>query len=105
VADDAGVRIRLLGGFDVTVAGRPVAAAAWRLRKAKTLVKLLALAGGHRMHREALVAVLWPDRDGEAAANNLHQALYVARRALGGASGGLFTLRDGVVLLSDGAVP
>ena len=42
---------------------RRVAADAWRLRKAKTLVKLLALAGGHRLHRDALVAVLWPERD------------------------------------------
>jgi predicted ATPase/DNA-binding SARP family transcriptional activator len=105
VADDAGVRIHLLGGFEVTVGDRPVATDAWRLRKAKTLVKLLALAGGHRMHREALVAVLWPDRDGVSAANNLHQALYVARRVVGGASGGLFSLRDDVVLLSEGAMP
>jgi predicted ATPase/DNA-binding SARP family transcriptional activator len=105
VADDEGVRIRLLGGFEVTVGGRPVAAGAWRLRKAKTLVKLLALAEGHRMHREALVAVLWPDRDGVSAANNLHQALYVARRVMGGASAGLFCLRDDVVLLSEGMMP
>lgn len=105
LAGDAGVRIRLLGGFEVTVGDRPVAAYAWRLRKAKTLVKLLALAGGHRLHREALVAVLWPDRDGASAANNLHQALYVARRVVGGASGGLFCLRDDIVLLSDGAMP
>ena len=105
VADDAGVRIRLLGGFEVTVAGRPVAADAWRLRKAKTLVKLLDLAGGHRLHREALVAVLWPDRDWASATNNLHQALYVARRALAGTSGALCSLRDDVVLLSDGPTP
>ncbi len=82
-----------------------MAADAWRLRKAKTLVKLLALAGGHRIHREALVAALWPDRDGASAANNLHQALYVARRVVGGASDGLFSLRDDVVLLSEGATP
>jgi DNA-binding SARP family transcriptional activator len=105
VADGEGVRIRLLGGFEVTVGDRPVAADAWRLRKAKTLVKLLALAGGHRMHREALAAVLWPDRDGASAANNLHQALYVARRVVGRVSGGLFCLRDDVVLLSEGAMP
>ena len=105
MADDAGVRIRLLGGFEVTVDDRPVPADAWRLRKAKTLVKLLALASGHRMHRDALMAVLWPDRDGPAAANNLHQALYVARRAVGGASGGLFSLRDDLVLLSEGTMP
>jgi predicted ATPase/DNA-binding SARP family transcriptional activator len=105
VVDDAGVRIRLLGGFEVTVAGRPVAADAWRLRKAKTLVKLLALAHGHRLHREALMAVLWPDRDGVSAANNLHQALYVARRVLAGASSALCCLRDDVVLLSEGVMP
>ena len=105
MADDAGVRIRLLGGFEVTVADRPVAADAWRLRKAKTLVKLLALARGHRLHREALVAVLWPDRDGASATNNLHQALYVARRALAGTSEALCSLRDDVVLLSDGPMP
>jgi predicted ATPase/DNA-binding SARP family transcriptional activator len=98
------VAIRLLGGFEVTVADHPVAADAWRLRKAKTLVKLLALARGHRLHREALVAVLWPDRDGASATNNLHQALYVARRALAGTSGAL-CLRDDVVLLSEGAMP
>ena len=87
------------------MAERPVATDAWRLRKAKTLVKLLALARGHRLHREALVAVLWPDRDGASATNNLHQALYVARRALAGTSGALCSLRDDVVLLSDGPMP
>jgi predicted ATPase/DNA-binding SARP family transcriptional activator len=105
VADDAGVRIRLLGGFEVTVGDRRVAADAWRLRKAKTLVKLLALAGGHRLHRDALVAVLWPERDSASATHNLHQALYVARRVLGGASGALCCLRDDVVWLSEGAMP
>jgi DNA-binding SARP family transcriptional activator len=105
VIDDAGVSIRLLGGFEVTVGDHPVAADAWRLRKAKTLVKLLALAGGHRMHRDGLVAVLWPERDAASAANNLHQALYVARRVLTAASSTLFCLRDDVVWLSEGAMP
>jgi predicted ATPase/DNA-binding SARP family transcriptional activator len=105
VADDTGVGIRLFGGFEVTVGDRQVAADAWRLRKAKTLVKLLVLAGGHRMHREALIGVLWPERDAASATNNLHQALYVARRVLAGASGALFCLRDDVVLLADGVMP
>jgi predicted ATPase/DNA-binding SARP family transcriptional activator len=105
VADDAGVGIRLLGGFEVTVGNRLVAADAWRLRKAKTLVKLLVLADGHRMHREALVGVLWPARGAGSATNNLHQTLYVARRVLAGASDALFCLRDDVVLLSVGALP
>jgi predicted ATPase/DNA-binding SARP family transcriptional activator len=72
------LRISLLGGFAV----RSVSEGAWRLRKAKGLVKLLALAPEHRLHRERASELLWPDRDPAAAANNLHQALYVARRAL-----------------------
>ena len=105
MADDAVVRIRLLGGFEVTVGDRLVAADAWRLRKAKTLVKLLVLAAGHRIHREALVGVLWPERDAASASNNLHQALFVARRVLAGAPGGMCCLRDDVVLLSEGPAP
>jgi predicted ATPase len=46
-------------------------------------VKLLALAPAHRLHREQLIATLWPDGEPSAAANNLHQALHVARRRLG----------------------
>ena len=33
---------------------------AWRLRKARELVKLLALARGHRLHREQAMDALWP---------------------------------------------
>ena len=79
----AGVTINLLGGFAATVDGAPVADNGWRLRKARELVKLLALAPGHRVHREQAMDALWPDRDPRAAANNLHQAVHVARRALG----------------------
>jgi predicted ATPase/DNA-binding SARP family transcriptional activator/DNA-binding CsgD family transcriptional regulator len=52
------------------------------LRKAVSLVKLLALAPGHHLHRERAMDLLWPDLDSRAAANNLHYALHVARGAL-----------------------
>src|SRR4051794_819667 len=77
------VQIQLLGGFGLLNDG-VVVPERWRLRKAKTLVKLLALAPGHRLHRDVLIEALWPDQDAAAAANNLHQALHAARRALGG---------------------
>ena len=51
IASAAEVHVALLGGFSVTVNGQPVPDR-WRLRKAKTLVKLLALAPGHRLHRD-----------------------------------------------------
>ena len=38
------LRLRVLGGFHVAVGDRPVPESAWRLRKAKSLIKLLALA-------------------------------------------------------------
>src|SRR5688500_6020235 len=44
--DAEGLTVRLLGGFQVAVGGRPVADGAWRLRQARSLVRLLALAPG-----------------------------------------------------------
>jgi predicted ATPase len=82
----ARVGVSLLGGFTASVDGESVPDGAWRLRKGRELVKLLALAPGHRLHREQVMDVLWRDRDPAAAANNLHQAVYVARRALGTAT-------------------
>src|SRR5215212_3647091 len=87
--------IRMLGGFSVTVAGQQVADR-WRLRKAKTLVKLLALAPGHRLHREIVVDRLWRDADPQATANNLHQLMHTIRRMMGAGS---MTLSDDVVRL------
>jgi non-specific serine/threonine protein kinase len=76
------VRVWLLGGFRVSVGSRTIGEDRWRRRKAAALVKLLALAPGHRMHREHLMDLLWPRLGAQAAANNLHRNLYVARRTL-----------------------
>src|SRR5580765_993908 len=75
--------VTLLGGFAAAVDGTAVPDTAWRLKKARELVKLLALARGHRLHREVVMDVLWRDFAPAAAANNLHQAVHAARRALG----------------------
>jgi predicted ATPase/DNA-binding SARP family transcriptional activator/DNA-binding CsgD family transcriptional regulator len=77
------LRFRLLGGFHVQVGPRIIEASEWRLRKVTSLVKLLALANGHRLHREQLMDTLWPDSDPDAAAINLRHTLHVARRTLG----------------------
>ena len=95
------LRVALLGGFSVRVGSRAVPGS-WRLRKSKTLVKLLALAGGHRAHRDVLAGVLWPGLDPAAAANNLHQVLHAARRALASdrpLPAGALCLRDDIVIL------
>lgn len=98
------MRIRLLGRFGVDRGGLPIDGGAWRLRKARTLVKMLALAPGQRLHRDVLVEALWPDRPQAPAMNNLHQALHVARRVLAGdePANGLLELRDDFVVLRAG---
>ena len=79
-ADD--LDIRLLGDFRVRAGGRIIVESDWPLRRARNLLKLLALAPGHRIHREQLMDLLWPEQTQEAAANNLHKALHVARHVL-----------------------
>ncbi|MEU4498763.1 BTAD domain-containing putative transcriptional regulator [Streptomyces sp. NPDC023998] len=101
------VRVDLLGGFHVAVGDRDVEAGAWRLRKAKSALKLLALMPDHRLHRERLCDLLWPDLDQAAASNNLHQVLHAVRRALAtaGGPGDVVVLRDDMVALGpDGGV-
>jgi predicted ATPase/DNA-binding SARP family transcriptional activator len=104
---DKVVQIRLFGAFAVRVGGEVVPEGAWRLRKAKSLVKLLALAPERRVHREHVTELLWPERAREAAANNFHQALYVARRALeaaGAESSAVLPLRDDMLVLYPGGM-
>ena len=60
----------------------PTTAGAWPRRAA--LVKIVALSPHQSILREQLVDQLWPELDPDAGANNLHQALHVARRTLGG---------------------
>jgi DNA-binding SARP family transcriptional activator len=76
------VRVRLLGGFGVWVGSHAVSEGAWHLRKSKSLVKLLALAPGHALHREQIMDVLWPELGKRAASNNLRGSLHGARRAM-----------------------
>ena len=74
------LRIRLLGGFEVSVGARTIQEGDWCLRKAANLIKLLALASGNRLHREQLMYTLWPNFGLSAASNNLRQTVHAARR-------------------------
>ena len=76
------IRVWLLGHFRVSVGPLTIEEDRWRLRKAGSLVKLLALARAHRLHREQIMDVLWPDLDQRSQANNLYRTLHVARRTV-----------------------
>jgi len=79
------VRLWLLGGFKSSVGPRAIEADRWRLAKGTNLIKLLALAPRHRLHREQIMDTLWPDLDAKHASNNLHRTLHFARGVLEGA--------------------
>ena len=97
------VRVWLLGGFRVSVGSRTITQDAWRLRKAAALIKLLALAPGHRMHREQAMDLLWPDSGRRAASNNLRKTLHVTRRNLDSAAGaGYLASEDESLVLCPG---
>ncbi|HET7271428.1 MAG TPA: BTAD domain-containing putative transcriptional regulator, partial [Rubrobacter sp.] len=98
------VRIHLLGGFRVSVGTRTIEARQWRLRKAAALMKLLALAPGHHLHREQAMDLLWPDSSKKAASNNLRQTLHATRRALDMAAGSRYLTSEdeSLVLCPDG---
>ena len=78
----AELKIWLLGGFKVQVKTALIDDAAWRLRRARHLVSLLALTPGHRLHREQIMDLFWPDLTPKAASNNLRGVLHFARRLL-----------------------
>jgi predicted ATPase/DNA-binding SARP family transcriptional activator/DNA-binding CsgD family transcriptional regulator len=81
------VRVWLLGGFRVSVGSGTIPQDAWRLRKAATLVKLLALTPGHRLHREQAMDLLWPDSGRKTASNSLRNTLHTARKIFDPAMG------------------
>jgi DNA-binding SARP family transcriptional activator len=92
------LRIEVLGGYRVQVGAQVVPESAWRRSKAAGLVKLLTITPAHRLHREQLMDVLWPDLDPVAAAANLRKALHHARRALDAANGSDLIISAGDVL-------
>jgi DNA-binding SARP family transcriptional activator len=72
----------LLGGFRVERVGVARPLAGWQRRSAKTLAKLLATHPRHRLHREQILELLWPDVELESAINSFGKAMHAARRAL-----------------------
>src|SRR5581483_5101468 len=77
------VAIQLLGRFSVAIDGVPISGDAWRSRRAADVLKLLALAPAHRVHRTEVMETLWPESDPEASGTNLRKALHFARLATG----------------------
>lgn len=95
LVDEIDVEIALLGRFEVTVAGEPIAASSWSRRHAAALVKLLAVSPGRQLHRERVIDALWPDDLLDRAVPKLHKAAHFARHVIG---------RDNAIVLRDNTV-
>jgi DNA-binding SARP family transcriptional activator len=98
------VRVWLLGGFWVSVGSQIIEQDRWRLRKAAGLVKLLAIAPSHRLHREQVMDLLWPDFGRKAASNNLRRVRHAVRKVLDPATGSryLASQEESLVLCPQG---
>src|SRR5262245_34070260 len=77
------LRICLLGRFEVERDGTALPPAAWRRSRPADLLKILSLSSGRSLHREELIDRLWPDKDLDRGANNLHRCLHDLRQVLG----------------------
>ncbi len=76
------ITVSLLGRFEVSVGGTPVALQAWRSRQARTLVKVLAARRGRPVSRSELCEVLWPDDDPVKTSHRLSVLLTTVRGVL-----------------------
>ncbi len=101
------IRIQLLGSFQVAAGpARLTDALMSRRRKASGLIKLLALAPNHSLHRDQVLDTLWPNLTALKARNGLYQSLNFVRKALGeqGCDGELVALNGPLVELAKDAV-
>jgi LuxR family transcriptional regulator, maltose regulon positive regulatory protein len=75
------VRVQALGGFELSIAGRPLTGGLKPQRRPLELLKML-LVAGEPISAEQLADVLWPDSEGDTARNCLQVAVHRLRRLL-----------------------
>lgn len=80
------LRARTLGTFAVWRDGELIPAERWTRRKVSALFKCLLAAPGHRLHRDQLVDLLWPEARPSAGALSLRVTLHLLRQVVDGAA-------------------
>jgi DNA-binding SARP family transcriptional activator len=97
----APLALQTLGSFRVLRNGEPIPPEAWKSKKARDLLKMLAARRGKPVSRDQAIEALWPEEDPGATGNRLSVALSTLRsvldpdRELG---------QDHYVVASDGAL-
>jgi DNA-binding SARP family transcriptional activator len=86
--DDAGpqwpfrLRVRVLGGFELTRDGEPMRFTGKTQQRPLELLKFVVAMGGKDVDADYLMATLWPDADGAAAKSSFDSALFRLRKLL-----------------------
>jgi predicted ATPase/DNA-binding SARP family transcriptional activator len=78
----AQLHARLLGPVQLTIGGRALLADAWPRRSARLLLLLLLTHPEHRLPRDRVTDLLWPDALPEQASASLRKAVHALRRVL-----------------------
>jgi LuxR family maltose regulon positive regulatory protein len=76
------LRVRVLGGFEMTRDGQPMRFTGKTQQRPLELLKFVASHGGKDVDIEYLMATLWPDSDGAAAKRSFDSALFRLRKLL-----------------------
>lgn len=76
------VRIHTLGRFGIQIDGRALPSRALRQQKPIELLQCVIALGGRSVHKDSLSATLWPDAEGDDAANSYDVTLHRLRRLL-----------------------
>lgn len=74
--------IRVFGGLEISVAGRPVDLERWRKNKARALFLSVVLEQGRDVSRDLIMERLWPRLDARAATNNYYVTWNGVKRLL-----------------------
>ncbi len=85
------LRAHLLGTTRIAVGDRVIPDGAWPRRTARSLLLLLLVTPGHRLPRDRVLDLLWPEASPDSALNAFYLALSALRRVL---EPGLTTGRD-----------
>jgi DNA-binding SARP family transcriptional activator len=100
--DDAGLRMYLLGRFEVRAGDDVIIDDVWHHRNAKALLKLLAVQRDRSLHREQVLEAFWSNLNPSAAAANLRKILFDLRAEFTARQvrGQVITIADDMVALS-----
>lgn len=73
------LHIRCFGNFEIEIDGKNLPPSTFYRRDALTLLKILVLRAGKKVHREKIIAWLWPEVDERAGINRLYGVVHALR--------------------------